>query len=120
MRRREDPNIQQLVQGSFQWDWVAAYTHRTPAHAGTCAAGMTNPATTLTTCATGVTNRTGPRSTKAADGHAAAAAQILAGQNSDGGESTLENFKLSRFKRVAARTNTFRQQAVPAQAQPVC
>ncbi|EIE20675.1 hypothetical protein COCSUDRAFT_43621 [Coccomyxa subellipsoidea C-169] len=117
---REDPNIQQLVQGSFQWDWVAAYTHHTPVHAGTCAAGMTNSATTLTTCAAGITNRTGPCSTKAADGHAAAAARILAGQVSAGGENTLKNFKLSRFKRVAARTNTFRQQAVPALAQPVC
>jgi hypothetical protein len=87
--RRDDPKIQQLVQGSFQWDWVHAHSAR--AHAATCAAA--------------VTNRPVARSFKAADGHGAAAAQAGAGKTG----TSLENFKLSKFKRVAARTNTFRQ-----------
>ncbi|CAL8468125.1 g7664 [Coccomyxa elongata] len=96
---KEDPKMQQLVQGAFQWDWVHAHSVRT--HGGTCAA-MT-------------TNRLAARTTKAAAGHRAAAAKFLAGHNGDS-NCSLDSFKLSRFKRVAPRTNTYRRvpAAVPA------
>lgn len=84
--------MQQLVQGAFQWDWAHAYNAR--ARAGTCAQAA--PGRRVHT-------------TKAAEGHhRAAAARILAAAGS-GDRSSLEDFKLSRFKRVAARTDTFRQ-----------
>ncbi len=97
--RKEDPKIQQLVQGAFQWDWVHAHSART--HGGTCAVMMTD--------------RPAVRTTKAADGHRAAAAQILAGHNNHQ-NSSLDSFKLTRFKSIAARTNTYRRVPVDLQA----
>lgn len=91
--------MQQLVQGAFQWDWVHAHSAR--AHGGTCAAMMTD--------------RSATRTTKAAEGHRAAAARILAGHNR-GSNSSLDSFKLTRFKKVAARTNTYRHVPAPIPA----
>ena len=86
-----------LMHGAYQWDWVAAakarekVEHQAP-HRNLKAAMQA--------------------STKTARGHEAGARKALG--RAQQLPSMLDAFKLSRFKKVAARTNTFRQPTAAA------
>jgi hypothetical protein len=86
-----------LMHGAHQWDWVAAAKARerieNQAPHRSLKAAM-------------------QASTKAGRGHELGARRALAREQQP--PSTLDAFKLSKFKKVAARTNTFRQPAAVA------
>jgi hypothetical protein len=97
--------MRDVMQGTFQWDWVHANLAGTQRLAGKQNTGETPS----------------PRTTKAAEGHRSAADRRRATQmwtRSGTNDVTLaqpttapEPFKLSKFKRVPARNITFRKQS---------
>jgi hypothetical protein len=99
--------MQDLVQGTFQWDWV--HDNR----------GRTMKLASLQQSSSSGRSATGPCTTKAAEGHQsgferrlAALGALPGAKQTTSGSTVREPFKISKFKRVSARTDTFRQQAI--------